>query len=156
MKTIVYATDFSSAGEYALPVAQTLAGDLGAKLLIVHVSQSEIAPVGELFDEEPEPPTEELARLQRIIPTDPQITYEHRLVYGEPGSVAVTDPAEELAKLAQQEDADMIVIGLHVRSGLSRLLMRNVAESLVERAPCPVLTVRKSDRQHETPAEQTA
>ncbi len=156
MKTIVYATDFSSAGEYALPVAQTLAGDLGAKLLIVHVSQSEIAPVGELFDEEPEPLPEELARLQRIVPTDPQISYEHRLVYGEPGSVAITDPADELAKLAKKEDADMIVVGLHARKGLRRLLMRNVAEALLERTPCPVLTVPQPDRKSQVLAEQEA
>ena len=47
------------------------------------------------------------------------------------------------------EGVDMIVLGTHGRTGLSRLLMGSVAEAIVRRAKCPVLSYRK-------PAEATA
>ena len=42
---------------------------------------------------------------------------------------------------AESEDVDLIVLGTHGRTGLSRLLMGSVAEVVVRRAPCPVLAV---------------
>ncbi len=121
-KTILYATDYSDASQHALKIAASLARDLKAKLLIVHVSQSEIAPVGELFDEEPEPPPEELAALQAVKPDDPQIECEHRLVFAEPASDKVAHPAEEILKLADTEHVSMVVVGTHGRAGLGRAL----------------------------------
>src|SRR5262249_44246529 len=44
--------------------------------------------------------------------------------------------------LAEEIRADLIVMGTHGRTGLSRLLMGSVAEQVVRKAPCPVLTVR--------------
>jgi nucleotide-binding universal stress UspA family protein len=44
--------------------------------------------------------------------------------------------------VARELNCDMIVIGSHGRTGLSRLLMGSVAERVVRRATCPVLTVK--------------
>jgi nucleotide-binding universal stress UspA family protein len=51
-------------------------------------------------------------------------------------------PAEQLAQLAADVEADLIVVGMHGRRGISRLLLGSVAEATIRLAPCPVLGVR--------------
>jgi nucleotide-binding universal stress UspA family protein len=51
-------------------------------------------------------------------------------------------PSEEIARLASEIEADLIVVGTHGRRGLSRLLLGSVAEGVVRLGPCPVLVVR--------------
>ena len=58
--------------------------------------------------------------------------------------VSVGVPFEEIVKAAQEERADMIVIGTHGRGGLNSLLLGSVAERVIRTAPCPVLTVRQT------------
>ena len=53
----------------------------------------------------------------------------------------------EITDCAERIDADLIVIGTHGRTGLAHVLMGSVAEKVVRKAPCPVLTVR--DPEHE-------
>jgi universal stress protein A len=52
------------------------------------------------------------------------------------------DPAAEIVKCARNEQADVVVMATHGRSGLERLFMGSVAERVVRLAPCPVLTIR--------------
>jgi len=51
-------------------------------------------------------------------------------------------PAIEIAQLATDIDADVVVVGTHGRRALSRLVLGSVAEVAVRLAPCPVLVVR--------------
>ncbi len=74
--------------------------------------------------------------LGKIVPDDGNIRFEHRLLAGVAGL--------EIPRLAEEEQADLIVMGTHGRTGLTRLLMGSVAEAVVRRAPCPVLTLRQS------------
>jgi nucleotide-binding universal stress UspA family protein len=67
------------------------------------------------------------------------VTVEHHLKEG--------DPATEILRLAEERKVDVIVMGTHGRTGLGRLLMGSVAEQIVRKAPCPVLTVRLPQRQ---------
>ena len=48
----------------------------------------------------------------------------------------------EVVQYAQETGSDLIVMGTHGRSGFSHLLRGSVAENVVRRAPCSVLTVR--------------
>ena len=48
----------------------------------------------------------------------------------------------EIVKLAEEEGCDVVVMSTHGRTGLMHLLMGSVAEAVVRRAPCPVLTLR--------------
>jgi nucleotide-binding universal stress UspA family protein len=50
--------------------------------------------------------------------------------------------AAEIAKTATEEDAGLIVVGTHGRTGLNRLVIGSVAERVVRIAPCPVLTIK--------------
>ena len=135
-KKILVPVDFSSGSEAALVLATSLARDSGAKLLITYVQVPPLSTGGgEFMYIEPGPPTEEIrARLATVLPKDPQIPVEHRLLNG--------DPADCIVKLAEDEKADFIVMGTHGRRGLTRVLMGSVAELVVRWAKCPVITVK--------------
>ena len=51
-------------------------------------------------------------------------------------------PAAEIAQLASDLEADIVVVGTHGRRGFSRVLLGSVAEGVVRLSPCPVLVVR--------------
>jgi universal stress protein A len=55
------------------------------------------------------------------------------------------DPATAILERAQSGGYDLMVVGTHGRTGLSHLLMGSVAEKIVRRARCAVLTVRTAD-----------
>jgi universal stress protein A len=55
------------------------------------------------------------------------------------------DPATTILEHAASGGYDLLVLGTHGRSGLSHVFLGSVAEKVVRRAPCPVLTVRASD-----------
>jgi nucleotide-binding universal stress UspA family protein len=52
------------------------------------------------------------------------------------------DAASEILRTAKEISSDIIVMGSHGRTGLSRLLMGSVAEAVSRKAYCPVLTVK--------------
>ena len=90
---------------------------------------------GEFYYGIEEPDRQELKKmLKKVLPTDPKVGYKHRLVTGA--------PAEAIVDLAEAENAEMIVLATHGRTGLPRLIMGSVAEAVVRRAKCPVLTVK--------------
>ena len=133
---ILFPTDFSTLGQTALEMATDLAKQRGAKLVIVHVEEPPMAyGGGELYYGIEEPDRNELKKmLAAVLPTDPAVGYEHRLMIG--------NPATAIVHLAEQEHVDMIVLPTHGRTGLFRLLMGSVAEEVVRKAKCPVLTVK--------------
>lgn len=137
-KTIVFPTDFSTASDAALVHAAALARQSGARLLIVHVEEPPLAyGGGELYYGLPEPSSERILKmLEDVRPADPAVPFTHRLTMG--------DPAAEIVRVAGDEHAEMIVLGTHGRTGITRLLMGSVAESIVRHAPCPVLVYRET------------
>jgi len=138
MKTrkILFPTDFSTLADAALETATALARDRGAKLLIVHVQEPGLAyGGGEFYYGMAEPShQEQLQMLKAVVPHDAAVSYEHRLIAG--------DPAEAIVDLAAAEGVEMIVLATHGRTGLMRMLMGSVAEVIVRKAQCPVLTVK--------------
>ena len=57
----------------------------------------------------------------------------------------------EIIDYACENEIDLIVIGTHGRSGLMHVLMGSVAERIVRKAPCPVLTVKPEGHQFVMP-----
>ena len=137
VKKILFPSDFSHTGDAALDLATALARDTGATLVIVHVEEQMTAyGGGEFYYGVAEPATDDLRRmLEEIRPTDPDVSFQHRLITG--------DPASAIVRVASEENVDMIVMGTHGRSGLSRILMGSVAEAVVRKATCPVLTFKQ-------------
>jgi len=58
------------------------------------------------------------------------------------GRLETGDPYLTILRVAASEQYDLIVMGTHGRTGLQHLLVGSVAEKVVRRAPCPVLTIR--------------
>jgi nucleotide-binding universal stress UspA family protein len=151
IKTILYPTDFSPRAEYAFHLACALARDYDAQLLIAYVEPPTAAIYGELGALPPEPlESEELLRrrLLNVRPTDKHISCQHYFLVGE--------TAEEIIRLAEERHADMIVMGTHGRRGLGRLLMGSVAEQVVRKAGCPVVTVKAPIAETAPTAEHVA
>ena len=57
----------------------------------------------------------------------------------------------EIIDYAREHEIDLIVIGTHGRSGLMHVLMGSVAERIVRKSPCPVLTVKPEGHQFVMP-----
>jgi nucleotide-binding universal stress UspA family protein len=137
LKKILFPTDFSPASDAGMTLATMLARDTGATLVILHVEEPPMADGGgELYYGVPEPNTDALQKmLTAVKPSDANVKFAHRMVTG--------DPATEIVRVANEEAADIIVVGTHGRTGLTRLLMGSVAEQVIRHAACPVLTFKE-------------
>jgi nucleotide-binding universal stress UspA family protein len=132
---ILVPTDFSSTSQTTLDWAAALARDRGATMLVVHVEEPKFAYYGDMYVGMPEPNRDDMLRmLSTVVPKDTSVKCEHRLLVG--------PPADAIVDLAEREDVEMIVMPTHGRTGLSRLLMGSVAEQVVRKAKCPVMTIR--------------
>jgi len=134
--TILHPTDFSPQASYALQLATALARDYAARLVILHVAVPPPVPYGEGVMLPLPVDYEEEARnqLDQLQLPGGNVQAERRLGEG--------DPVTETLRVADEIRADLIVMGTHGRTGLGRLLMGSVAELVVRRANCPVLTVK--------------
>ena len=148
VKKILCPVDFSSRSDAALAYASSLASEAGAFLHIVYVDEGSptYVPGYSEYGYIPEPPIdwerEQRERLARVRPTT-DVPYDTRFLFGNPG--------KEILRFAQREQVDLIVLGSHGRTGLSRLLMGSVAEAVMRRAQCPVLTVKQPLGDHDEP-----
>jgi nucleotide-binding universal stress UspA family protein len=138
VKTILHPTDFSKEAGYAFDEAWVVARRSGARLVVLHVERPPLTTLGGTAGIPPLPTEyerEEAAQaLKRIQPPVIGVFVEHRMERGEPAPV-ILGVAEEIG-------ADLIVMGTHGRTGFRRLLMGSVAEQVVRKAPCPVLTMK--------------
>ena len=139
VKNILCPVDFSGHSEAALAHATSLAKEHDAELHIVHIYEEPYAYVDGGFsgyvppaDLEPEK-----ERLSAVVPPDDSVRYRHAFVVGH--------PSDNLVQYATDESIDLVVMGTHGRTGLSRLLMGSVAEAVVRRSPCPVLTIKQPE-----------
>lgn len=140
IRTILHPTDFSAPSDYAFRLACSLARDHGARLLVLHVFERQALAYPGVMTPPPPPPASAeqrdaaLEQLHRIKPRDAAIAVEHLLAEG--------IPATAILQVAQERHCDLIVMGTHGRTGLSRLLIGSVAEQVVRNATCPVLTIK--------------
>ena len=132
IRTILQPTDFSENSRNALQVACSLARDYGARLVVLHVAAIPAIEGYQAVD--PAAIRNEAETLLNAleVPGD-NVRAERQCVLGE------TVP--ELLRVAQEINADVIVVGTHGRTGLKHLLMGSVAEQVLRHAPCLVLTV---------------
>jgi nucleotide-binding universal stress UspA family protein len=146
-RTVLHPTDFSENSDYAFRLACALARDYGARLVILHAAVPPVVVYGEgVIPPEPGDYKDRLReRLQQLAAPDPKIKVEHRLVEG--------DAVTEILRTAEGTKADVIVMGTHGRTGLGRLLLGSVAEQVVRKAPCAVVTVKLPQDQAAAGAE---
>jgi nucleotide-binding universal stress UspA family protein len=138
IRRIVLALDGSPEADHALPVAQELATALGAAVTIVYVRELMLAPVvGGVTRriDESQVQTDVQAALARLL--DAGIDADLRIVE----STYAGGPAHEIAEVASELDAGMIVAGTRGQGVIAGLLVGSVAHRLPYVASCPVLTV---------------
>lgn len=130
---ILFATDFSNESQAALPYAVSLAQENQARLTLLHVVES--ASPGYLAD-----PQRVLAtlkeKLQGLLPREAALWCEPELAL-ESGV-----PGEGILRVAEEQRADLIVLGVRPIRRLAAHLPIATAHEVVCHAACPVLTVR--------------
>ena len=141
IRRILFPTDFSEPAREAQQYAVALAERFGAELHLLHI----VAPVMPYPDAsspwvmpEKEVKLQIAAADQRLsVELDPKWTSQHNAKHATVTGFAV----DEILKYAEANQIDLIVLGTHGHTGLSRFLIGSVTEKVVRLAKCPVLTV---------------
>ena len=140
IQTILHPTDFSEPAEHAFKLACSVARDHQARLIVLHVIPPPLTHAEAVARAAPDSYRDQLWReLEQMKQRDITVGIEPMLEDGL--------PAKQIVQTAKDEGCSLIVMGTHGRTGLSRLLMGSVAEHVVRKAPCPVLTVRSRPRE---------
>jgi nucleotide-binding universal stress UspA family protein len=142
-RCILFAADFSEGSREAFRVACALADQAKTRIIVLHVTErgqlvESAVAVGELGM--PVVVAERTVQAENVVqrlrdsyaPVDP-LNVEYRVSTGMPG--------DEILRVAGELGCDMIALGTHGRTGLRRLLVGSVAESVLRQAHCPVLAL---------------
>lgn len=140
VKNVLYATDFSTTSEAALPYATATCRRFGSTLHIAHVLSDaslllmtggvDYVSLGTLYESAH---SEALEKLQRVTARLGKISHRTYVRHGQVWA--------NLSQIVAENEIDLIIVGTHGRSGLGRLLLGSVAEDILRHSPCPVLTV---------------
>ncbi len=149
LQNVLFATDFSPFSENALPYAIAIAKQYDGKVFAVHAVAAgafntvpaETWPVA--IDDESRHEQRQVDRLDRELAGIP-----HEVL------MKVGDVWQVVSKLVKQAGINLLVLGTHGRTGMSKLLMGSVAEEIFRQAQCPVLTVGPEVRMRNKEAVQ--
>ncbi len=143
IKQIIAPTDFSEPAGQGLQAAIEMASKFDARLMLIHVvdtvptisgthlmSGANAVQMQEQMQDNARKHIENLIRSE--VPE--QIPCEYKIVSGK--------PADEIIRLCQEASADLIVIATHGYSGMERFIFGSVAERVMRKAECPVLSIR--------------
>ena len=142
LNPILVPVDFSEESRQALDYAVALAADTESKIILLHVVQPVYVadptltylPQQMAWQEEVDG-----KRLQRIAAKSiPKQLFDRAII-------RLGVPHHEITRAAKRMKAGLIVIATHGRTGLRHVLMGSTTERVVRHAPCPVLTVRRTD-----------
>lgn len=142
VQVILVPTDFSELSCQAFSWAAFFAEQFAAKILLVHVISEAAAlemikrpgnPWEKVLEREDQ---EMIENFKRSLAADLEDRVEIETFVG----VGMT--GLKVVEIARKKAADMIVMATHGRTGISHVMMGSVAEQVVQRASCPVFTVR--------------
>jgi len=150
MKKIICSTDFSDLSNHAVNYGIALAKEFGIKLYLCHVIDLSSATMyGEAtfaFEAQNRHMEEYAhAQLKQLIGEN-DIDWEPLVTAGR--------AADEIARMSEENDADMVITATRGRSGLKRLVLGSVTEQLMRILPCPLLTVKSPGQEPSASVEQ--
>jgi len=168
IKKILCPVDFSECSDHALEYARAFAESYGSHLRMFHVIEFPYIPS---YSDRGEGDTSFPADKVRSIMTVPhshhskEKTKKHfqdKLdelteksiddgICDTSGEVVFGTPFVEIVKKAREDEFDLIVIGTHGRSALRHMIIGSIAERVVRKAPCPVLTVKHPEHEFVMP-----
>ena len=138
LSTILCPLDFSAASSGLVAYAAALAAATGAELRLLHVCEPQESPAGRLpgaaATARPVSCAERLDKLRAQAEQAGAAQVHTAIVQGE--------AATEIVAEAGHHRADLIVIGAHGCTGITRFLMGSTAETVLRTAPCATLLVR--------------
>jgi nucleotide-binding universal stress UspA family protein len=142
LNTILVPSDFSECSDEALRYGLELARRFDARVHLLHVVQDPVTqpwaaegfsvPLYEIVDQWQRQAKE---RLEAAVPDADRARVT--------AVSKVATPYAEILEYAAANQVDLIVMGTHGRGGVTHMLLGSIAERVVRRAPCPVLTVRR-------------
>jgi nucleotide-binding universal stress UspA family protein len=151
IRRILFPTDFSEHAEHAWPFALRFAQEFGAEVHLLHV----VAPPPRLTEAyaanfDPDKFAEVLTAeattsLERLV----HAAQERRITAHREVRVGVD--FHEIVEYARSRQIDLIVMATHGRTGLAHALVGSVAEKVVRKAPCPVMTIKHPTMKFEMP-----
>lgn len=140
-RTLLCATDFSDSAGLAVDTGVDLARRAKARLLLTHVVEApavDLEPFEVAFDYEgyrDRLTAESARRLEELAET-------HRDGIDAVARVGHGSSGPEIVRIAEEERADLLVLGATGHSGLDRIVFGSTPESVIPRSPCPVLSAR--------------
>jgi nucleotide-binding universal stress UspA family protein len=146
---IVAPTDFSEPSCEALRAAQELALHFSSELILVHIVDP-VPPLAPGTSLTSRVPAFDVAGYQQVLQGSAQERLDSlaRTLSADIKHRSVVKPglaAQMIVACAEEEHADLIVIGTHGKTGVKRILFGSVAEKVVRTASCPVLTIKSRD-----------
>ncbi len=144
IRRILHPTDFSRASGRALAKAIELAEQNHAELLLLHV----MAPVTPYVAEDSYVSPGLYTQMEESATREAESAMRPLVEKAKKAKVKVKSlllkgiPHEQIVRVAKNRRADLLVIGTHGRTGISKFFMGSVASRVVAMAHCPVLTVR--------------
>jgi len=140
IRKILCPVDFSDFSESVLAYAAAFAKLFGSEVTVLHVFATAVPPAGSAtypawllqVPEARKSIADELNRLLAPL-SSTGVALRTRIAEG--------NTATEIVRHAAEHDVDLVVMGTHGRSGFDRLTLGSVAEKVLRKAPCPVLTI---------------
>jgi nucleotide-binding universal stress UspA family protein len=149
VKRILVPIDFSERSEAALQYGVELARRFSARLYLLHVPEHPGKAAAEclgLFETIQSAAHDRLSRL---------LSAEERRELRPEYAMRLGTPWQEIVRYATDYEIDLIVMGTHGRDGEALALLGSVAEKVVRKASCPVLTVHDPEHTFVTQTEMT-
>jgi nucleotide-binding universal stress UspA family protein len=148
---ILCASDFSPSCRKALDLALSMAQDADARLILLHALQWPTVVAGimplpatvEIPIDRAELRREILVRLKRGLPGDAAFRCRPETI------VVPGHPSETILRVADDQHVNLIVMGVHSRSAIDRLLFGSTTRQVIQAARCPVLSIRADE--HDEP-----
>lgn len=152
IERVLVPIDFSEFSKMALSYGCEIARRFDAEVHLLHVVQDTYPMIPEAGALLPSA-QDYFSELTRSAERDLQTLPSQEDLTGLRVKRCVTSgvPFLEIIRYAREIEADLIVIGTHGRTGLTHVLMGSVAELVVRKAPCPVLTTRLKGHQFVMP-----
>ena len=153
IKRILCPVDFSPNSEHALLYALAFAQAQHAELELLHVIEFPLYTGYDFPTPVDAMEKATAATKQHLEAVAADLSKQHTPVrwYVETGFVFL-----KIIEVARTHDIDLIVMGTHGRTALAHVLMGSVAEKVVRKAPCPVLTVKHPEHEFVMPCPRSA
>ncbi len=148
-RKILCPTDFSDPAAKAIAAAGDLATHFSAELCLLHVVSPIPVPMTENGDLSP---AFDIPSYENHLDASAKQSIHETAARLLPKDLAVTplvgqgDAADEIVRIAKEQNVDLIVIATHGMTGWRHLIFGSVAEKVVRLSPCPVLTIRAPEK----------